>query len=268
MAIGLIPCYNTSIRIRILHMVELEQEINRQNPAETAGKIESKPITDEEIAEANDLFKSGKNGARLVELKAKIEEEIKRKKPEISYEDIYGLKGTGEESSKQCEVAKKHFETIIEMGGKPGAIKDFAKRLYKLENWDIDPKGIDKSFDSIFENKKAKFGKLIEDTNRAERGNYSKINEEWDSFFKKRGRGEQISKKELGSFEKAIKKERLGLQANLPDFRIEAAIYLPKFADDWRKDIIAPRNNKKIRDLGTRIKSRREKIQKFESIGK
>lgn len=189
--------------------------------------------------------------------------------PEFNHEVIYGLKGTPEESSKQFEAAKNYFDSIIEMGGKPGALKKFALRLEKLQNTNKSPKWIEDNFEKIVEEKRSRFGQLIKLMIAAGRKNFSETNDGWDSFFKKAESGGQISLRERNHFEEAITKERLGLMADFPDFRREAVIYYPKLAGEWKTDLMTTyNNNSKIKTLGERAKRRREKIQRYESIFK
>lgn len=220
-------------------MIGVEQRISKEEPVKQVIEVEeSKPITDEEILEANDLFKSSKEkpldkekGDRLAVLKEKREGEINRVFPEFSYEVIYGFKGTPEESERQYKVAKKFYESIIEMGKKPGAIKDFALRLEKLQDWDHNPKWIEKRFDILFKKKKEKLEKIIEKSK----------SEETSKFLVR---------------EKATKRKRLSVMYFVPEHR-RYVIYFPqpvKLAEEWRRDLVNTyRDGGKRRDLGKSV---------------
>lgn len=250
-------------------MTELETQIYKIKPTGREKIEESEPITDEEIAEANELLKSGKNGARLAKLKVKREEEINDIFPEFSYEVIYGLNGTREESVKQFEAARNFYDSIIEMRKKPGAIKDFALRLEKLQNWDISPKRVEIIFAGKFDRKRKEYIKLIGEVKREKYVKFSEKNEDWEAFLGKASR-ESISNGEMERFGEAIEKQKLALMAYIPQYRREAVIYLPKpekSAEDWKRDLVNTYTGK-MRALRSCVGPRRERVEQFASLKK
>ncbi len=238
---------------------------------------ESEPITDEEIAKANSLFKRKDSKeeplnrgelAQLEGLTAKRQKEIDLIFPEFSYEVIYGLKGTPEESVKQYKAAINFYDVIIEMRKKPGTIKDFALRLEKLQNWDISPERVEIIFADKFERKRKEYIELIEKVNREKYVKFPETNEGWEAFLEKAKSRESISKGEMGRFGKAIEKQELALTAYIPQYRREGVIFLSEKAEGWSRELVNIYSGKKMRALRSCIEFRRERVEQFVSVKK
>jgi hypothetical protein len=242
--------------------MELEQQINKPNPAEAAvKKEESKPITDEEIVEANWLFKSGKDSARLAELKAWREKERDIIFRQFDHEIIFGVKPG--DSNKEYQAAERHYESIIEMKGN-GTLDDFALKVERLQNWEKSPDEVKNGFSEIKRNKKVEFNKLIIDVKSARNARFVK-KDDWNNFLERAKGGEKISKPEMDFFKKAIIIQDLELKNDIPNYRGEAAIYLPDLAEGWKKEL----NNtytQSLKNLRVRVNDRKGRIEQFEAV--
>lgn len=156
------------------------------------------------------------------------------------------------------------------MRKKPGELKKFALEAEKLQNWNIKPKKVEIIFDNIYNNKKKKYSELIGAINNASRTRFTGSERNWNKFLERVRSGDKLQEGEMDRYKNAINTERLGLMGDIADFRIQAVIYLPQFAEDWLRGINKIYHNISYdrSNVADRVSRRREKIRQFESLGK
>lgn len=239
-------------------------------------EFENKPITDTEIKEANDLYRrirskenplSEEENNRLNSLTKRREQEVDILCPKFNYAVIYGLKGTPEEASRQYEVATDYYEKIIELGSKEGGLKEFALRLEKLGNWSTDPGKIEKIFVNTINSRKKLYKDVFDKMNEVGKGKNFEEPKARINFYKRVNSGVRISDEEINYFEKAIKKHRMAIAADVPEYRRKAVIYHPSKAGEWLNDLKnCYINSNKLKNISERTKRHRKKIEEFEAI--
>lgn len=238
-------------------------------------------FSDKDISEANNLLKrreskespfTNEEKKTLMELMTKRENEIRRILPYFSFETIAELTGTREESSKQFEAADRYFERTAKMGKTPPNAHGIPRDLYnaalyleKLKTWDKEPKEIENNFPYTYKERQ----KLYRDKHEkvtALRGGHRFSETKRDELLTKLESGNiSPESEEMEILVGIANKEKLVLEAKIPDYLREAVIYMPKLAEEvqrfphkffWLK-------GKEKGPLKDSIATHRKRIEKF-----
>ncbi|MBU3979191.1 hypothetical protein KJ980_00315 [Patescibacteria group bacterium] len=219
-------------------MVEtMRKPINNEKQAAKEG--ENPLMTDEEIREANNLYgrKDSKENPllgndldRLKKLSEKRQEKINKIIPSnLSYESIAGLKGD-KIASEQRELAINYFNKIITLNKEdPIAFQKQAIYYEKLINWDNDPRNLISSYEAIYNKKKSAFDILTENIFDNRNSICLVKKEKWDRL---RDKTDEISAEEMKTYKNEIWKERLVIMYKIPDYYIEAVIWMPSLVNE------------------------------------
>ncbi len=219
-------------------MVEtMRKPINNEKQAAKEG--ENPLMTDEEIREANNLYgrKDSKENPllgndldRLKKLSEKRQEKINKIiSSNLSYESIAGLKGD-KIASEQRELAINYFNKIITLNKEdPIAFQKQAIYYEKLINWDNDPRNLISSYEAIYNKKKSAFDILTENIFDNRNSICLVKKEKWDRL---RDKTDEISAEEMKTYKNEIWKERLVIMYKIPDYYIEAVIWMPSLVNE------------------------------------
>jgi len=215
----------------------MRKPINNEKQAAKEG--ENPLMTDEEIREANNLYgrKDSKENPllgndldRLKKLSEKRQEKINKIIPSnLSYESIAGLKGD-KIASEQRELAINYFNKIITLNKEdPIAFQKQAIYYEKLINWDNDPRNLISSYEAIYNKKKSAFDILTENIFDNRNSICLVKKEKWDRL---RDKTDEISAEEMKTYKNEIWKERLVIMYKIPDYYIEAVIWMPSLVNE------------------------------------
>lgn len=232
-------------------MVEtMRKPINNEKQAAKEG--ENPLMTDEEIREANNLYRRkeskenpllGNDLDRLKKLSEKRQEKINKIIPSnLSYESIAGLQGD-KIAREQHELAIKYFNKIIELAKEhPDDFRKQALHYEKLTNWENDPKDIwnndprnlISNYETIYDKKEIAFNKLSDEIHDNRNSTCLMKEKEWDRL---RDKTDEIPAEKMKIYENKIWKDRLVIMYKIPDYYIEAVIWMPSLAKEALSEV-------------------------------